>query len=102
MTKSFTHDSYFHRKSRRNGKIRENLIPAITGRSYITDEERSLFSLPVRDGGLNIVHPENRVEELNWSRQVSACLDDDAEAQKSSIAKQVRKEKSAKIKRYLS
>ena len=38
-------------------KIKENLIPAITGRSDITDEERSLFSLPVRDGGLNIVHP---------------------------------------------
>ena len=81
-------------------KIKENLIPAITGRSDITDEERSLFSLPVRDGGLNIVHPEDRVEELNWSRQMAACLDndDDAEAQQSSIVKQVRKEESAKIK----
>ena len=74
-------------------KIKENLIPAITGRSNITDEERSLFSLPVRDGGLNIVHPEDRVEELNWSRQMAACLDndEDAEAQQSSIVKQVRK-----------
>ena len=79
-------------------------IPAITGRSNITDEERSLFSLPVRDGGLNIVHPEDRVEELNWSRQMAACLDndEDAEAQQSSIVKQVRKEKSAKIKGKIS
>ena len=85
-------------------KIKENLIPAITGRSNITDEERSLFSLPVRDGGLNIVHPEDRVEELNWSRQMAACLDndEDAEAQQSSIVKQVRKENTAKIKGKIS
>ena len=85
-------------------KIKENLIPAITGRSDITDEERSLFSLPVRDGGLNIVHPEDRVEELNWLRQIAVCLDndDDAEAQQSSIVQQVRKEKSAKIKDKIS
>ena len=56
-------------------KIKENLISAITGRSDITDEERPLFSLPVRDGGHNIVHLEDRVEELNWSRQMAACLD---------------------------
>ena len=58
----------------------------------------------MRDGGLNIVHPEDRVEELNWSRQKAACLDNDqdAEAQQSSIVKQVRKEKSAKIKGKIS
>ena len=79
-------------------------VPAITGKSNITDEERSLFSLPVRDGGLNIVHPEDRVEELNFSRQMAACLDndDDPEAQQSLIVKQIRKEKSTKIKEKIS
>ena len=45
------------------------------------------FFLLVRDGGLNIVHPEDRVEELNLSRQMAACLDndDDPEAQQSLI-----------------
>ena len=57
-------------------KIKENLTPVITGKSDITDEER-FFSLPVRDGGLNIVHPEVREEGLNWSRQMAACLDND-------------------------
>ena len=73
-------------------KIKENLIPAITDKSNITDEERSLFSLPVRDGELNIVHPEDSVE-LNFSRQMAACLDndDDPEAQQSLIVKQIRK-----------
>ena len=47
---------------------RENPIATKTCRSDTMDEERS-FSLPVRDGGLNIVHPEDRVEELNWSRK---------------------------------
>ena len=45
-------------------------------------------------GGLNIVHPEDRVEELNWSRQIAACLDNDddaAEAQLFLIVKQIRK-----------
>ena len=47
----------------------------------------------MRDGGLNIVHPEDRVEELNWSRQMAASLDhdDDPEAQQSLIVKQIRK-----------
>ena len=54
----------------------------------------------MRDGGLNIVHPGDTVEELNWSRQMTACLDndDDAEAQQASIVNQIRKGKSAKIK----
>ena len=81
-------------------KIKENLIPAITGKSNITDEERSLFSLPVRDGELNIVHPEDSVE-LNFSRQMAACLDndDDPEAQQSLIVKQIRKKSPQELKK---
>ena len=37
--------------------IRQTFIPAITGRRTITDEERDLFSLPVRDGGMGIPIP---------------------------------------------
>ena len=73
--------------------IKKNLIPAITGRNDPADEKQSLVSLPVRDGGLSIVDPEDRVEELNWSRQMAARLDkdDDAEAQQSLIVNQRKK-----------
>ena len=37
--------------------IRHHFIPAVTGRNTITDEERNLFSLPIRDGGLGITIP---------------------------------------------
>ena len=37
--------------------IRQTLIPAITGRHTITEEEGDLFSLPVRDGGMGIPIP---------------------------------------------
>ena len=32
--------------------IHHHFNPAVTGRNTITDEERDLFSLPFRDGGL--------------------------------------------------
>ena len=71
-------------------KAKEKLIPAMTGKSDITDEERS-FSLPIGYGGHNIVHPEDRRTEL--VEKMAACLnnDDDAEAQQSLIVKENRK-----------
>ena len=38
-------------------QFRQTLIPAITGRCTITEEERDLFALPVRDGGMGIPIP---------------------------------------------
>ena len=37
--------------------IRQTHIPALTGRRTITDQERDLFSLSVRDGGMGIPIP---------------------------------------------
>ena len=34
--------------------IREKHIPALTGRQALTEYERDLFALPVRDGGMGI------------------------------------------------
>ena len=41
---------------------------------------------------------------MNWSRQMASCLDndDDPKAHQSLIVKQIRKEKSAKIKEKIS
>ena len=40
--------------------IKNKLKSALTGKQEIFDEERFLFSLPIRDGGLNIILPEDR------------------------------------------
>ena len=37
--------------------LRHKLIPIITGRSYITDEERKLLALPCRLGGMGLINP---------------------------------------------
>ena len=75
------------------------MIPALTGKQEVSGDDRLLFSLPVRDGGLNISLPEDRQQEINWSREMSSCLEnDDAELQQTVVIKQIRKEKSSKIK----
>ena len=38
--------------------IRHQFIPAVSGRHTITEEERDLFSLPIRDGGMGIPIPQ--------------------------------------------
>ena len=75
------------------------MIPALTGKQEVSEDDRLLFSLPVRDGGLNISLPEDRLQEINWSREMSSCLEnDDAELQQTVVIKQIRKEKSSNIK----
>ena len=55
--------------------IRHKLLPALTGRSAVSDLERELFSLPVHLGGLNIANPsKNAARQHNASTQISAPL----------------------------
>ena len=44
------------------------LIPNITGRGQRSATERSLFSLPLSKNGLNILPPEDRRNDLQWSK----------------------------------
>ena len=37
--------------------IRHKLLPALTGRTGLTDQERNLLELPTRLGGLGILNP---------------------------------------------
>ena len=56
-------------------KIRGRLIPAITGRDFITDEMRLLFSLPARLGGLGFLIPTEEAQfEYQYSRIVTDQL----------------------------
>jgi hypothetical protein len=55
--------------------ITEKLVPALTGRSHCSIEERKLLSLPTRYGGLNIVNPvEEASLQLDASRKITEPL----------------------------
>ena len=55
--------------------IRHRFIPALTGRQGINDDERTLFALPVRLGGLNIPNPTLQAKHHHQASQkiTSAC-----------------------------
>ena len=52
-------------------------------------------SLLVRDGGLNIILPKDRMQEINWSTEMSPCLgsDDVVTDLQQNVIKQIRKGK---------
>ena len=55
--------------------IRHRFIPALTGRSAISDIERNLLSLPTRLGGLGIMNPSEATDsQYVTSQQVSTPL----------------------------
>ena len=55
--------------------ISDLLIPAIIGREMESDNERSLFSLPIKHGGLDIRTPEDLSNDYNWSQKRSSHLE---------------------------
>ena len=73
------------------------LIFNITGRVQLSIAERSLFSLPLSKGGLNILSPEDRRNDLQWSKDVTFHLDEEdlttAEAKQHSTVNLIKKQK---------
>ena len=55
-------------------KIKQKLIPAITGRDEPNENDRILFSLPIKNGGLNFQLPTDYANDYNWSMQISDPL----------------------------
>ena len=55
--------------------LRHKFIPAITGRTTVTDEERQLLALPCRIGGMGIIDPTCQCGlQYDASVQVTAPL----------------------------
>ena len=55
--------------------IRQEFLPALTGRNAFNDEERELLSLPVRLGGLGIIDPSRQTAlEHETSKKITAPL----------------------------
>ena len=61
--------------------IRQSLLPALTGKSGITDTERELLALPAHLGGLGLVNPTTMSEEHASSLHLTAPLTDIIAAQ---------------------
>ena len=53
--------------------ISEKLLPALTGKTTHTEEHRLLFSLPLKNGGLNILSPDDRAGDYPRSVALSEC-----------------------------
>ena len=80
-TKGLQTELSFLTNSARHGRVpagaqetsQENLIPSLPGKNTATTTNIILFSLPVRNGGLNITLPEDKIN-LRWSKSLGNCL----------------------------
>ena len=78
--------------------IRYDLLPALTGRSGFTDQERDLFALPTRLGGLGIPNPTKSAGLLfDSSQQATATLTALILQQQMSYPSKVEKEQTTAI-----
>ena len=62
--------------------IRNCLLPAITGKSAISDNERNLFSLPAQLGGLGVSIPTTTVTSYYCIYKFTGLLVDDIALQR--------------------
>ena len=51
--------------------VRHQLLPSITGKNHITDEDRNLFALPLRMGGLDLL--SNTELSRNYECSLAIC-----------------------------
>ena len=77
--------------------IDKNLIPSMLNHPSYSDRYRKVFSLPLKEGGLNILLPEDRANEYERSIRVCEPLQNqnaiDAEFYQEKILQKIRKEK---------
>ena len=50
--------------------VRQQLLRSFTGKNHITDEDRSLFALSLRMGGLNLRSNKDSSGNYEWSRAI--------------------------------
>ena len=55
--------------------VRQQLLPSITGKNHITDEDRNLFALPLRMGGLDLLSNTGFSKNYKWSRAICDPLE---------------------------
>ena len=58
--------------------VKQQLLPCITGKNHITDEDRNLFALPLRIlrmGGLDLLSNTDFSKNYEWSRAICDPLE---------------------------
>ena len=55
--------------------VRQQLLPSITGKNHITDEDRSLFALPLRMVGLDFPSNADFSRNYEWSQAICDPLE---------------------------
>ena len=55
--------------------LRQPLLPSITGKNHITDEDRNLFALPLGMGGLDLFSNTDFSRNYEWSQAVCDPLE---------------------------
>ena len=82
--------------------IKDELIPSLVNHNSYNDKFRDIFALPVREGGLNILQPEDRVDDYTRSKLLSDPLamneTMNAEVEQERFMQKIRKDKQSYIK----
>ena len=65
----------FKKMDENEKNVRQQLIPSITGKNHITDEDRNLFALPLRMGGLDLLSNRDFSKNYEWSRAICDLLE---------------------------
>ena len=55
--------------------VRHQLLPSITGKNHIADEDRNLFALPLRMGGLDLLSNTDFSRNYEWSQAICDPLE---------------------------
>ena len=79
--------------------VRHNLLPKMLRMDSISDDTRTLISLPLKLGGLNISEPIDQAASYKWSQKISCCLETPETAldHQSKIAQSCKKEKQQEV-----
>ena len=82
-------------ETEKNG--RQQLLPSITGKNHITDEDRNLFALPLKMGGLDLLSNTDFSKSYEWSRVICDTLENSdteiAETEQTLINRNIKTEK---------
>ena len=55
--------------------VGQQLLPSITGKNHLTHEDRSLFALPLKLGGLDLLSNTDFSRNFEWSRAICDPLE---------------------------
>ena len=55
--------------------VRQQLLPSITGKNHLTDEDRRFFALPLRMGGIDLLSNTDFSKNYEWLRAICDPLE---------------------------